>query len=406
MFIGWEGVGICSYLLVQFWYTRIAAVKSALNALFTNRIGDFFLTLSFFAIFFTFGSLDYATVFSLAPYININIITFIAILLLLGATAKSAQIGLHGWLPYAMEGDYLSYFLGLYNLKYNNNIEIKNFSSISVKKIWVYDIKDLSLVYKAPFYSKTQCALTLQISRNTIRAYLDKDKLFDNKWIFSSFPLNKKELSKWSIPEKVWDIITGELLGDGHIRYNPIKFPGRKGRLEFTFSSKALHYIKHLKYNALASICTKSKPTPWPNPKLTGKEPTQYWFSTKCLTSITLLHNVWYKQINNKYIKKLPLNIEELITPIGLAHWIMGDGYFAWNTVKICTDNFSKEEVLNLIRVLDKKFDIKSSIIKRNNPNNTVVWRIKINKLSMEKLKTLVFPYIIPEMLYKLGIKN
>jgi len=104
MFLGWEGVGVCSYLLVHFWYTRIAAVKSAMNAMFTNRVGDFFLTIGFFTIFFTFGTLDYATVFSLAPYINVNIITLIAILLLLGAAAKSAQIGLHVWLPMAMEG--------------------------------------------------------------------------------------------------------------------------------------------------------------------------------------------------------------------------------------------------------------------------------------------------------------
>ena len=104
MFVGWEGVGVCSYLLVHFWYTRIAAVKSAMNAMFTNRIGDFFLTIGFFAIFFTFGTLDYATVFSLAPYININVITFIVILILLGAAAKSAQLGLHIWLPFAMEG--------------------------------------------------------------------------------------------------------------------------------------------------------------------------------------------------------------------------------------------------------------------------------------------------------------
>ena len=72
--------------------------------MFTNRIGDFFLTLGFFAIFFTFGTLDYAIVFSIAPYINTNIITFICILLLLGAAAKSAQLGLHIWLPMAMEG--------------------------------------------------------------------------------------------------------------------------------------------------------------------------------------------------------------------------------------------------------------------------------------------------------------
>ena len=104
MFIGWEGVGICSYLLVHFWYTRIAAVKSAMNAMFTNRIGDYFLTIGFFVLFFTFGSLDYSTVFSLAPFININVLTFIIILLLLGAAAKSAQVGLHIWLPMAMEG--------------------------------------------------------------------------------------------------------------------------------------------------------------------------------------------------------------------------------------------------------------------------------------------------------------
>jgi len=82
-----------------------------MNAMFTNRIGDFFLTIGFFAIFFTFGSLDYTTVFSLAPYINTNVITFIAILLLLGAAVKSAQLGLHIWLPQAMEGKWLEYIL-------------------------------------------------------------------------------------------------------------------------------------------------------------------------------------------------------------------------------------------------------------------------------------------------------
>ena len=104
-------VGVCSYLLVHFWYTRIAAVKNGMNAMFTNRVGDYFLTIGFFALFFTFGSLDYSTVFSIAPYVNTNVITFISILLLLGAAAKSAQLGLHIWLPYAMEGRYKYGFL-------------------------------------------------------------------------------------------------------------------------------------------------------------------------------------------------------------------------------------------------------------------------------------------------------
>lgn len=75
-----------------------------MNAMFTNRVGDFFLTIGFFAIFYAFGTLDYGTVFALSSYINVDIITFIIILLLLGAAAKSAQIGLHIWLPMAMEG--------------------------------------------------------------------------------------------------------------------------------------------------------------------------------------------------------------------------------------------------------------------------------------------------------------
>jgi len=66
-----------------------------MNAMYTNRVGDFFLTLGFFSMFYTFGTLDYSTIFSLAPNINNNIITFIVILLLIGAAAKSAQLGLH-----------------------------------------------------------------------------------------------------------------------------------------------------------------------------------------------------------------------------------------------------------------------------------------------------------------------
>ena len=104
MFVGWEGVGVCSYLLVCFWFTRIAANQSSLSAFLTNRVGDCFLTIGMFAILWSFGNLDYATVFSLAPYMNENVVTIIGICLLIGAMAKSSQVGLHVWLPMAMEG--------------------------------------------------------------------------------------------------------------------------------------------------------------------------------------------------------------------------------------------------------------------------------------------------------------
>jgi NADH-ubiquinone oxidoreductase chain 5 len=104
MFVGWEGVGICSYLLVSFWFTRIAANQSSISAFLTNRVGDCFLTIGMFALLWSFGNIDYSTVFSLAPYINENIVTIVGICLLIGAMAKSSQIGLHVWLPQAMEG--------------------------------------------------------------------------------------------------------------------------------------------------------------------------------------------------------------------------------------------------------------------------------------------------------------
>jgi NADH-ubiquinone oxidoreductase chain 5 len=104
MFMGWEGVGICSYLLVSFWFTRIAANQSSISAFLTNRVGDCFLTIGMFALLWSFGNVDYSTIFSLAPFINENIVTIIGICLVIGAMAKSSQVGLHVWLPMAMEG--------------------------------------------------------------------------------------------------------------------------------------------------------------------------------------------------------------------------------------------------------------------------------------------------------------
>jgi len=104
MFVGWEGVGVCSYLLVSFWFTRIAANQSSLSAFLTNRVGDCFLTIGMFAILWSFGNVDYSTVFSIAPFVSDNVIIIIGTCLLIGAMAKSSQIGLHVWLPMAMEG--------------------------------------------------------------------------------------------------------------------------------------------------------------------------------------------------------------------------------------------------------------------------------------------------------------
>jgi len=105
MFVGWEGIGVSSFLLIGFWFTRIEASASALQAIITNRVGDAFLTVGLFLVFVAWGSIDYTVIASMAPYFNEGVITMIALCFLLGAMAKSAQIGLHAWLPSAMEGE-------------------------------------------------------------------------------------------------------------------------------------------------------------------------------------------------------------------------------------------------------------------------------------------------------------
>lgn len=103
LFVGWEGIGIVSYLLISYFFTRIQATKAALLALTMNRLGDMGLSIGFFALFALFGSIDYSTIFSIAPYFNENAITIISLLLFSGAMAKSAQIPLSTWLPGSME---------------------------------------------------------------------------------------------------------------------------------------------------------------------------------------------------------------------------------------------------------------------------------------------------------------
>jgi NADH-quinone oxidoreductase subunit L len=107
MFLGWEGVGLCSYLLIGFWFTRQAAADAGKKAFIVNRVGDFGFILGVFLIFVTFGSIQFSEVFSRATQQLVPggaVATAIALLLFLGATGKSAQIPLYVWLPDAMEG--------------------------------------------------------------------------------------------------------------------------------------------------------------------------------------------------------------------------------------------------------------------------------------------------------------
>ena len=114
MFVGWEGVGFCSYLLINFWFTRLQANKAAIKAMLVNRISDLILILGILTIFYHLRTVEYFSTFATISILknfnfiffnfNINIIDLICILIFIGAMGKSAQIFLHLWLPDAMEG--------------------------------------------------------------------------------------------------------------------------------------------------------------------------------------------------------------------------------------------------------------------------------------------------------------
>jgi NADH-quinone oxidoreductase subunit L len=105
LFLGWEGIGLCSYFLIGFWYTRIQANKSALKAIIVNRVGDIALLIAISGIVFLSNTTDFDTIFVFLPFyatkilyivgFEINFIEFICFWLMVAAIGKSAQIGLH-----------------------------------------------------------------------------------------------------------------------------------------------------------------------------------------------------------------------------------------------------------------------------------------------------------------------
>ena len=110
LFFGWEGVGLASYLLIGYWYEKQSACAAAMKAFIVNRVGDVFFMLGMALTFATFGSVEFSTIFAAAPaqaqaqLMGLPALEVIGVLLFLGACGKSAQLGLHTWLPDAMEG--------------------------------------------------------------------------------------------------------------------------------------------------------------------------------------------------------------------------------------------------------------------------------------------------------------
>lgn len=234
-------IGIVSYLLINFWYTRIQANKAAILALIMNRVGDMGLSIGFFALFALFGSLDYATIFNIVPFMNETAITIIALLLLSGAMAKSAQIPLHSWLPGSMEGLKIKIFYMYFSI----------FIFISLYDNYYYDnLLNIQQLYLLPIFK--------------------------------------------TIPKSTLHIITGNMLGDGSIRINKNNNLIGEAKYTMTMDVYSLNYLNHLFekiYGQYSSTGIKG----YPNimlPQHKGKEIIQYHFTTRSNPLFTALHNI------------------------------------------------------------------------------------------------------------------
>lgn len=327
---------------------------------------DMGLSIGFFALFAMFGSLDYSTIFSLAPFVNETAITIISLLLFMGAMAKSAQLGLHSWLPGSMEA----------KNKFNVFIFI-----LSLFTLLYY----LFLDYKT-FFSSTNldCMVLLDVSLPVVLLAIPKEVLYS---------------------------ITGNLLGDGSIR------PGSRtkngvirgnAKYQMTMKASSKDYLNYLRKNVYFNFKV-SNLRPYPNLQLAhhaGKVATQYHFETGASPIFTCLHELWYKWDSNqtKFVKIIPNCIEQMFSAKSLAHWVAEDGFFdsygRTQTVILCTESFSKEDCI-LLQNLLLKYDLLSTLKVRNKATNR--YRIRISKISMPKLRELVKPYIHSSFLYKLG---
>ena len=198
-----------------------------------------------------------------------------------------------------------------------------------------------------------------------------------------------KKTLKFSVMQK--NVLIGLLLGDGHIELAPNK---KSARLKVEYSVKNSDYVEFL-YQLFKNLVRMQPRTR--SVKGFGRNFDRVGFTTLSLPEFLLFRNLFYK---NK-TKIVPLNIEKLLTNIGLAVWFMDDGSYKSRECRgklLCTHNFSNEEIVILCQVLKNKFDLDA--IPRRQKDGTEIY---IRASSYERLKTIISPFIVKSFQYKIG---
>jgi ubiquinol-cytochrome c reductase cytochrome b subunit len=195
-------------------------------------------------------------------------------------------------------------------------------------------------------------------------------------------------------------IIIGALLGDGHLEK---RINGRGTRVKFEQSEKNMEYLMWFhNYLATRGYCRLEKPVVRKIIKKNGLVFFHYSINSYSFVSFNWIHEMFYKRdfLTNKLIKIIPLNLEEYLTPFVLAIWFMDDGSKLGKGAKIAVNCFNYSEIEFLSSILKRKYKLDSSIHKAGKGKKFTLY---IPKKSMTVFSSLVKPWMLPSMTYKLG---
>ena len=192
----------------------------------------------------------------------------------------------------------------------------------------------------------------------------------------------------------VISIIFGSLLGDGHAEK---RLKGLGTRISFFQEDSHVEYLLFL-HKVLSELgyCNPKVPTITNRLGAKGKVRKIIRFSTWTYTSFNWIHDLWYKD----KIKSVPECIGQYLTPLALAVWVMDDGAKVGKGLKFSTNSFTYNECLILVKALNDNFNLKASIQSAGSNNQYIIY---IWKESMDDLRNIISPYIIPEMKYKIN---
>jgi hypothetical protein len=199
----------------------------------------------------------------------------------------------------------------------------------------------------------------------------------------------------------ILSMIIGSTLGDTHLEKRK---NGLGTRIIFEQSSDNVEYLMWFhNYLANKGYCSNTKPKLQIRIRQKGKVFYQYRVNSYTFSSFNWIHEMFYKLVDNKYIKIVPLNIGEYLTPLALAIWFMDDGSSLNRSARIATNCFTLEEVNLLCNVLKSRYNIIATLNKCGKDKGHIIY---IHVKSMELFANIVKPYLLPSLYYKLGSYN